>query len=92
MSLQLLSWLETGLTATQIEEVAALATFTFVPLMTVRRALKENLATLARTKQARDLPLQTTMHGEFSDFIGFPRIEKLQGEYLLGTSGNVEIK
>lgn len=82
LSLQLLSWLETELTPEQVEEIAALATFTFVPLMTVRHALKSNLEVLAKLRKTSDLPLAREHYADFTTFIGFPRIKNMQEKYI----------
>lgn len=82
LSLQLLSWLEKELLPPQIEEVAALATFTFVPLMTVRHALKSNLQALAQSRDAANLPYPREHHADFTSFIGFPRIKEIQKKYI----------
>ncbi|CAO3428295.1 isocitrate lyase/PEP mutase family protein [Azospirillum doebereinerae] len=82
LSLQLLGWLEKDLSPAEIEEVAGMATYALVPLMTVASALKENLAALAQRRSTRDLPRPTTDHNSFIDFIGFPEIEELQKKYL----------
>ena len=81
LSLQLLGWLET-LSADEVEEVAGMATYALVPLMTVASALKENLAALAERRSTRGLPRPVTDHNSFIDFIGFPEIEELQKRYL----------
>ncbi|MFS2014166.1 oxaloacetate decarboxylase [Azospirillum sp. CT11-132] len=81
LSLQLLGWLE-KLSADEVEEVAGMATYALVPLMTVASALKENLAALAERRSTRDLPRPVTDHNSFIDFIGFPQIEELQKRYL----------
>lgn len=81
LSLQLLGWLET-LSADEVEEVAGMATYALVPLMTVASALKENLAALAERRSTSGLPRPVTGHNDFIDFIGFPQIEELQKRYL----------
>ncbi|MCG5243230.1 isocitrate lyase/PEP mutase family protein [Azospirillum doebereinerae] len=82
LSLQLLGWLERDLSPAEVEEVAGMATYALVPLMTVASALKENLAALAQRRSTKDLPRPTTDHNSFIDFIGFPEIEELQKKYL----------
>ena len=82
LSLQMLGWLEKDLSPDEVAEVAGMATFALVPLMTAVQALRDNLSALARTKTSRDLPNPVTPHGEFLDFIGFPEIEELQMQYL----------
>ncbi|HYF88943.1 isocitrate lyase/PEP mutase family protein [Azospirillum sp.] len=81
LSLQLLGWLE-KLSADEVEEVAGMATYALVPLMTVASALKENLAALAERRSTSGLPRPVTDHNSFIDFIGFPQIEELQKRYL----------
>ncbi|WP_162488335.1 isocitrate lyase/PEP mutase family protein [Azospirillum lipoferum] len=81
LSLQLLGWLE-KLSADEVEEVAGMATYALVPLMTVASALKENLAALAERRSTSGLPRPVTGHNSFIDFIGFPQIEELQKRYL----------
>ena len=85
LSLQILGWLERDLEPGQIEEVAGLAVFPLVAIMTAARAVSENLKVLAQQKHARGLPVPTYDHVAFSDFIGFPRIEALQKEFLRPT-------
>lgn len=87
LSLQLLGWLERDLSRAEIESVAGMATFALVPLMTAAAAMRENLAQLAATKSAHDLPRPTMPHGEFIDAIGFGEVEELQKKYLPGISG-----
>ncbi|SMH47570.1 isocitrate lyase/PEP mutase family protein [Azospirillum agricola] len=82
LSLQLLGWLEKDLSPAEVEEVAGMATYALVPLMTVASALKENLAALAQRRSTKDLPRPVTDHNSFIDFIGFPEIEELQKKYL----------
>lgn len=82
LSLQVLGWLERDLSPKEIEEVAGIATFALVPIMTAAAALQENLKVLARSKSAKALPRPTMDHNSFVDFIGFPAIEELQKKYL----------
>lgn len=82
LSLQMLGWLENDLSPAEVSEVAGLATFALVPIMTATQALRENLAALAQTKRANSLPRPVVPHSEFIDFIGFPQIEELQMKYL----------
>ncbi|WP_342642634.1 isocitrate lyase/PEP mutase family protein [Rhodoligotrophos ferricapiens] len=81
LSLQLLGWLE-GLSPEEVEEVAGMATFALVPLMTAAEALRENLSVLAKTKTSKDLPRPRTDHNDFIEFIGFKQVEELQLKYL----------
>jgi 2-methylisocitrate lyase-like PEP mutase family enzyme len=81
LSLQILGWLEKELSPAQIEQVAGLAVFPLVPLMTVTSAMQKSLATLVANKHARGLPLPQTSMDEFKDLIGFGEIERLQEHY-----------
>lgn len=82
LSLQLLAWLESDLDRKQIEEVAALATYPLVALMSATQAMRANLAVLAAAKSSKALPQPVTGLHDFNDFIGFPRIDALQREYM----------
>jgi len=66
----------------QDPEVAGMATFALVPLMTAAKALQENLRVLAKTRSSKNLPRPVTDHNEFIDFIGFTEVEELQLKYL----------
>ena len=81
LSLQILGWLEKELTAAQIEQVAGLAVFPLVPLMTITQALQANLAQVAANKHARGLPLPQTSMEEFKKIIGFGEIERTQNRF-----------
>jgi 2-methylisocitrate lyase-like PEP mutase family enzyme len=82
LSLQILGWLERDLSPKEVEEVAGMATFALVPIMTAAAALLENLKVLAKSKSAKALPRPMMDHNSFVDFIGFPAIEELQKKYL----------
>jgi 2-methylisocitrate lyase-like PEP mutase family enzyme len=82
LSLQILGWLERDLSPKEIEEVAGMATFALVPIMTAAAAMLENLKVLAKSKSAKALPRPVMDHNSFVDFIGFPAIEELQKKYL----------
>lgn len=81
LSIQVLGWLE-NLPASEIEEVAGVATYALVPIMTVAQALQENLKALAAKRSTAQLPRPTMDHREFIDFIGFTEVEELQLKYL----------
>ena len=81
LSLQILGWLEKELTAAQIEQVAGLAVFPLVPLLTITQALQANLAQVAAHKHARGLPLPQTSMEEFKKIIGFGEIERTQNRF-----------
>jgi methylisocitrate lyase len=79
VSIQLLNWLETDLTPVDVESVAALATYPLVPLMTVVKALQENLAVLAKQHSSAGLPRPRTGMDEFKGLIGYDDVAALQG-------------
>ena len=84
ISLQILAWLETDLGPAEIEEIAAIATFPLVPLMTVTHALRTNLRELIKAKRTADLPIPRVGLKDFNQFVGMPNIEELQLQYLPG--------
>lgn len=83
LSLQILGWLETDLTPAQIREVAGLATFPLVGLMTAARAMQENFAKLMSDLGTSDLPHPVMSMPDFKEFIGFGDIEDQQEKFLL---------
>ncbi|MBN9430119.1 MAG: isocitrate lyase/PEP mutase family protein [Burkholderiales bacterium] len=78
VSIQILSWLEDGLTADEVESVATLATYPLVPLMTTVKALQDNLAVLARSHSSTALPRERCSMDQFKDLIGYADIVDLQ--------------
>lgn len=70
------------LPAAVLSEVAGLAVFPLVPLLTVCEALRANLGALAHSHSTHDLPRPRMALDEFKTMIGFPRIEALQALYL----------
>ena len=82
LSLQLLAWLETDLDRKQIEQVAAVATYPLVALMSATQAMRANLRTLMSEKSIKGLPQPVTGLHDFNDFIGFPRIDALQRQFM----------
>ena len=82
LSLQLLGWLERDLSPKEVEEVAGMATFALVPLMTAAQALHENLKALAVNHSSKNLPRPVMAHDPFIDFIGFAEIDRLQQRFL----------
>jgi 2-methylisocitrate lyase-like PEP mutase family enzyme len=82
LSLQLLGWLERDLSPKEVEEVAGMATFALVPLMTAAQALQENLKALAASHSSKNLPRPVMAHDPFIDFIGFAEIDRLQQRFL----------
>jgi len=83
LSLQLLGWLETDLSREQIVEVAGLATFTFVPLLTAAQALRQNLSALKSALSAEALPAPRMPLAEFSDLLGFDEWTRRQEIFYL---------
>lgn len=84
LSLQILGWLETDLDRNHIEQVAGLAVFPLVALMTATEALRGNLKQLAASKSTTDLPHAVTSMDEFKSLIGFEKLEAMQEMFLLG--------
>ena len=72
LSLQILAWLETDLDRKQIEQVAAMATYPLVALMTATEAMRTNLRALAAAKSSKQLPLPVTAHARLQ------RLHRLQ--------------
>ena len=70
LSIQILGWLE-KLSVEEVEQVAGIATFSLVALMTTTAALRENLGALRQARSTSALPCPRTALGEFNDFIGF---------------------
>ncbi len=84
LSLQLLGWLENDLTPGQVEQVAGLAVFPLVALMTATAALRANLGALARRHSSAQLPNEVTTMGEFKSIVGFEELEAMQSRFLIG--------
>jgi methylisocitrate lyase len=82
LSLQVLGWLEKELTPDDLRDIAGMATFPLVALMTVADALVKNLAALAAAKGAGNLPLPMMDHKRFADLLGFARITEIQHRLL----------
>jgi hypothetical protein len=82
LSLQLLAWLERDLDRKQVEQVAAVATYPLVALMSAAHAMRANLGTLMAEKSIKNLPQPVTPMHDFNDFIGFPRIDALQRQFM----------
>lgn len=83
LSLQILGWLEADLGADEIREVAGLACYPLVGLMTAAKSLQENYTGLARDLSSAHLPHPRMSMDEFRHFIGFEDIEKEQERFLL---------
>jgi methylisocitrate lyase len=84
LSLQILGWLETDLAPEQIEEVAGLAVFPLVALMSATEAMRRNLANLRDGYRTGELPQPVTSMGDFKKLIGFAEAEAAQDRFLLG--------
>lgn len=82
LSLQVLGWLEKDLSADDLRDIAGMATFPLVALMTVADAMVKNLAALAAAKTATGLPLPMMDHKRFADLLGFARISDIQHRLL----------
>lgn len=86
LSLQLLAWLEKDLDREQVEQVACLATYPLVALMSATQAMRSNLSALAQTKSIKQLPLAVAGLHDFNEFIGFSRVDALQKQYMTGVN------
>jgi len=84
LSLQILGWLETDLSREQIEQVAGLAVYPLVGLLTVAAALQRNYRALWQERSTKGLPLAPMPMNDFKHFIGFPEVEALQARFLVG--------
>lgn len=82
LSLQILGWLETDLEPSQIEEVAGLAVFPLVALMSTTAALKQNLSQLASDHSTRNLPGGAASMSDVKNLVGWQELEALQDRYL----------
>jgi methylisocitrate lyase len=83
LSLQILGWLESDLTPDQIREVAGLAVFPLVGLMTAARAMQENYARMVQDLGTGQLPHPVMSMPEFKTFIGFEEVEDRQAKFLV---------
>ena len=84
LSLQLLGWLESDLSQEQVEQLAGLAVFPLVALMTATAALRTNLGALAGARSSAQLPNAVTSMADFKALIGFDALEAVQNRFLLG--------
>ncbi|MEO1192323.1 MAG: isocitrate lyase/PEP mutase family protein [Pseudomonadota bacterium] len=83
LSLQILGWLESDLKREEIEEIAGLAVYPLVALMSATHAMRANLAQLRKDLHSHDLPQPVTAMGDFKAFIGFEEAEALQTRFLV---------
>lgn len=84
ISLQVLGWLEKELSPRDLTEIAAIATFPLVALMTVANAMRANLKALRVAQGTQSLPLPVMDHNAFAELLGFPAIQELQARLLPG--------
>jgi 2-methylisocitrate lyase-like PEP mutase family enzyme len=80
LSIQILGWLE-KLSPDEIEQIAGIATFSLVALMTTTAALRENLAALRMERDTAKLPRPRTALGAFNEFIGFDALLEEQQKF-----------
>ena len=87
LSLQLMAgtWM-TGLSRTQIENVAAFATYPIASLLSTVHAVRANLQVLAQRRSGNfdDLPVEQTSMAAFKDIIGWHALEQRQAHYEVG--------
>lgn len=88
LSLQLMegTWMA-KLDRTQIESVAAFATYPIVTLLSIVQAMQSNLAALAarRGQPMGELPCGRTTMADFKQLIGWHALEQRQSQYEAGT-------
>lgn len=83
LSLQILGWLEKDLTQEQMSEVAGVACYPLVGLMSAAQAMQDNYARLLSDKGTADLPHPVMSMDDFKTFIGFEEIEQRQLQFML---------
>lgn len=83
LSLQILGWLETGLSRDDIEQVAGLAVYPLVSLTSAAEAMRRNFATLLEDRSTANLPQPVMSMADFKSFIGFQEVEDLQARFLM---------
>lgn len=83
LSLQILGWLERDLTQEQIADVAGLACYPLVGLMSAAQVLQDNYAKLMTDRNTHALPHPAMSMADFKTFIGFEEIEDKQAQFLL---------
>tara|TARA_E500000178_G_scaffold20126_1_gene18903 strand:+ start:783 stop:1655 length:873 start_codon:yes stop_codon:yes gene_type:complete len=83
LSLQILGWLESDLSADDIKEVAGLACYPLVGLMSAAKVLQDNFSALAIDLGTKNLPQPKMSMDEFKSFIGFTEVEQQQERFLL---------
>lgn len=83
LSLQILGWLEQDLSQNQIKEVAAIACYPLVGLMSAAQVMQDNYARLIKDKSTSNLPHPVMNMSDFKTFIGFEEIEQKQVKFML---------
>jgi 2-methylisocitrate lyase-like PEP mutase family enzyme len=83
LSLQILGWLEADLTQEQIAEVAGVACYPLVGLMSAAQAMQDNYARLMADKNTANLPHPVMSMADFKTFIGFEEIEERQVKFMM---------
>jgi methylisocitrate lyase len=93
LSLQLMegAWMA-SLNRAQIEEVAGMATYPIVSLLTVVHALRTNIAALAERcgQPMGELPIPRAPIAQFKQVIGWHELEKQQERLELGAPGQAQ--
>lgn len=91
LSIQVLGWLEKDLSAEDLADIAGLAVFPLVPLMTVAHAMMQNLTALRAAHTTKRLPLPVMDHNEFAELLDFPAIQDIQRRLLPGADETTRI-
>lgn len=84
VSLQILGWLEKDLSREELSDIAGIATFPLVPLMTIAQAMLTNLRALRADCSTKALPLPVMDHTEFANLLDFQAIQDIQRRLLPG--------
>ena len=82
LSLQILGWLEKDLSQDQIFEVAGVACYPLVGLMSAAQVLQDNYTRLMADKGTKNLPHPVMSMADFKTFIGFEEIEEQQLKFM----------
>jgi len=83
LSLQILGWLESDLTQNHIAEIAGVACYPLVGLMSAAQAMQDNYARLMTDKGTANLPRPVMSMADFKTFIGFEEIEQQQVRFMI---------
>lgn len=83
LSLQVMRWLESDLSGDELEEIAGIAHFPLVSLLSATQAMESALSRVREARSTRVLADadQKSLH-DFKDFIGFPEVFRLQQEFM----------